>query len=221
MPLYEAACARGGLAPWPPSQDTLNLFAGYLKVRCAFASPATYRWAIVEESRDRRCAFRLDRDWAKGVVVGLEKGVKPQEQASPLTVPVIRLLAAKVSTVVDFDTVLGLVCALSTLARVDCFLTLRPDDIRDKGGGRVQVVLSGLKGERRRQVLDPVFEHLPYCAGEFRPLWTPLGVVPLCPVTAFHLLRTRAVGAGAVRAAQYETAQTFLGVWTARHSPRG
>ena len=101
----------------------------------------------------------------------------------------------------DFDTVLGLVCALFTLARVDCFLTLGPDDIRDMGGGRVQVLLSGLKGERRRQVLDPVFERLPPCAGEFRPLWTPLGVVPLCPVAAFCLLRSRAVGAGAMRAA--------------------
>ena len=44
--------------------------------------------------------------------------------------------------------------------------------------------LSRLKGERRRQFLDPVFECLPTCAGEFRPIWTPLGVVPLCPVGA-------------------------------------
>ena len=61
-PLYEAACTRGGLAPWPPSQDTLNLFAGYLKVSNAFASLATYWWAMVEEARERRCGFRLDRD---------------------------------------------------------------------------------------------------------------------------------------------------------------
>ena len=41
VPLYEAACARGRLDPWPPSRDTLNLFAGYLKVTSAFASPVT------------------------------------------------------------------------------------------------------------------------------------------------------------------------------------
>ena len=89
------------------------------------------------------------------------------------------------ATTTDFDTVLGLVCAIFTLARVDCFLTLLPYDIRDVGRDKVLVVLSGLKGERRRQVLDPVFDRLPQCSGEFAPLWSPQGVVPLCPVTAF------------------------------------
>ena len=42
VPLYEAACARGHLDPWPPSRDTLRLFAGYLKVSSAFGSPVTY-----------------------------------------------------------------------------------------------------------------------------------------------------------------------------------
>ena len=109
---------QGGLAPWPPSKDSLDLFAGYLQVSRAFAAPATYWWAIVDEARERRCDFRLDRNSAKGVVVGLERGLPPQEEASPLSVPVLRLLGGNASTTVDFDTVLGLVCALYTLARV-------------------------------------------------------------------------------------------------------
>ena len=71
------------------------------------------------------------------------------------------------------------------------------------------VVLGGLKGERRRQVLNPVFDRLPQCTGEFAPLWTPQGVVPLCPVAAFRLLRGRAIGAGAGRAAQCGSADAF------------
>ena len=137
-------------------------------------------------ARERGYAFTPDRDWAKGVVVGLERGLAPQEQASPLTIPVIRLLAAKVATTTDFDTVLGLVCAIFTLARVDCFLTLGPDDIRDMGGNKVQVLLSGLKGERRRQVPDPVFECLPQCSGELSPLCCP--IVP-CGLYPPHSLR--------------------------------
>ena len=128
----------------------------------AFASPVTYWWAIVDAARERGYSFTPDRAWARGVSVGLERGLAPQEQASPLTIPVIRRLAAKVATTTDFDTVLGLVCAIFTLARVDCFLTLGPDDIRDVGRDKVQVLLSGLKGERRRQVLDPVFDRLPH-----------------------------------------------------------
>ena len=209
VPLYEAACVRGRLDPWPPSRDTLNLFAGYLKVSSAFASPVTYWWAIVDASRERGFTFTPDRAWAKDVSNGLERGLAPQEQASPLTIPIIRRLAAKVTTTTDFDTVLGLVCAIFTLARIDCFLTLSPDDIRDVDGGKIQVVLSGLKGERRLQVLDPVFDRLPQCAGEFAPLWTPQGVVPLCPVAAFRLLRARAVGTGAGRAAQCGSADAF------------
>ena len=85
LPLYEAACARGRLDPWPPSRDTLNLFAGYLKVSSAFESPVTYWWAIVDASCERGFSFTPDRAWAKGVSVGLERGLAPQEQASPLT----------------------------------------------------------------------------------------------------------------------------------------
>ena len=62
VPLYERACAKGHMAPSPPSRDTLELFAGYLRVSGVFASPSTYWWAIVDESRERRCDFRLDRD---------------------------------------------------------------------------------------------------------------------------------------------------------------
>ena len=139
VPLYEGACAKNGIAAWPPSCDTLELFAGYLRVSEAFASPVTYWWAIVEESRQRRCDFRLDRDWAKRVTVGLERGLPPQEQASPLTVPLLRRMGAVVSTEVDFDTVLALVCALFTLARVGTFLSLKPGDLGTSGtwlGGR-------------------------------------------------------------------------------------
>ena len=120
------------------------MFAGYLKVSNAFASPSTYWWAIVDEARERRCGFHLDRDWAKGVIVGLERGLAPQEQAFPLTVPVLRLLAAKVSTNVDFDTVLGLVCTLFNLASVNCFLTLRPYDIQDMGEGKREQPLESI-----------------------------------------------------------------------------
>ena len=210
VPLYEAACVRGGLPPWPPSKESLSVFAGYMKVSMAFASPATYWWAIVEEARQRSGDFRLDRDWAKGVVAALERGLPPQEQASPLTVPILRLLGAAVSTDVDFTTVLGLLCAMFTLARVDSFLTLCLDEARDVEGDRVRVRPSRLKGERRREVLDPVFERLPACAGEFRPIWTPLGVVPLCPVRAFRLLRLRARRANAPRVAQCDTDQTLI-----------
>ena len=89
----------------------------------------------MDESRERRCDFRLDCDWAKRVIVGLERGLAPQEQATPLTVPILRRLGAVVSTVVDFNTVSGLVCAQFTLARMGTFLTLGPDDIQDVGGG--------------------------------------------------------------------------------------
>ena len=142
---------------WPPSRDTLEVFAGYLQVSRAFAAPSTYWWAIVDESRERWCDFRLNRDWAKRVVVALGRGLALHELAAPLTVPIVRQLGTKVSTTVDFDGMLGLVCALFALARVGTFLTLGPDDIQDVGGGKVRVVLSRLKGERRQQVLDPVF----------------------------------------------------------------
>ena len=77
VPLYEKACAKGHMAPWPPSRDTLELFAGYLRVGEAFASPATYWWAIVDESRERRCDFHLDRDWVQRVIVGVVRGLAP------------------------------------------------------------------------------------------------------------------------------------------------
>ena len=210
VPLYEASCSKGALRPWPPSRDSLALFAAYMKVSLAFASPATYWWAIVEEGRQRACDFRIDRDWAKGVVTALERGLPPQEQASPLTVPVLRRLGAAVSTEVDFDTVLGLLCALFTVARVDSFLTLGPEDVQDEGRDRVRVLLSRLKGERRRECLDPVFERLLDVEGDFRPVWTPLGVIPLCPVRAFRLLRGRAVRAGARRLAQCASDQVLI-----------
>ena len=51
--------------------------------------------------------------------------------------PLLRRMGAVVSTEVDFDTVLALVCALFTLARVGTFLSLKPDDVRDVAGGKV------------------------------------------------------------------------------------
>ena len=46
--LCEASCVRGGLQPWPPSGDSLELFAGYLRKSGAFAAPGVYFWGIVE-----------------------------------------------------------------------------------------------------------------------------------------------------------------------------
>ena len=74
----------------------------------------------------------------------------------------------------------------------------------------MRVLPSGLKGERRCQFLDPLFERLPTCAWEFRPIWTPLGIVPLCPVSAFRPLRDRAVRAGVLWVAQCDTGQALI-----------
>ena len=114
------------------------------------------------------------------------------------------------STEVDFDTVLALVCALFTLARIGTFLSLKPGDVRDVAGGKVRVLLSQLKGERRRQILDPVFERLARGSGEFRPVWTHRGVVPLCPVEAFRLLRARASRSGAGNVAQCNSGKQLI-----------
>ena len=105
-----------------------------MKVSKAFAAPTAYWWAIVEEARQRQCAFRLDRAWARGVAVGVQRGLAPHEQASPLTVPVLRLLGAVASTAADFTTILGLLCAMFTLVRVESFLTLGPVDVHYPGG---------------------------------------------------------------------------------------
>ena len=59
-------------------------------------------------------------------------------------------------------------------------------------------------------MLDPVFERLPACSGDFRPIWTHLRVIPLCPVDAFRLWRSRAVGAGPSRAAQCGADQALI-----------
>ena len=163
------------MTPWSPSRDTLELFAVYLRVSGAFVSPSTYWWANVDESRQRRCDFRLDRDWAKCVIAGVERDLAAQEQAEPLTVPILRRLGAVVATNVYFNTVLGLVCALFTPALVGTFPNLGPDDIQDDRGGKVRVLLSKLKGERRQPVLDPVFERLPAVRVSSAPFGPTLG----------------------------------------------
>ena len=66
----------------------------------------------------------------------------------------------------------------------------------------MRVVLNGLKVERTRQCLDPVVERLPPRLGEFCPIWTPVGVVPLCPVEAFRFLRQHALRDWAPRVTQ-------------------
>ena len=53
--------------------------------------------------------------WVRGVSVGLERGLAAREQASPLAIPVIGLLALKVAATTDFDTALGVVCATFAL----------------------------------------------------------------------------------------------------------
>ena len=97
-------------------------------------------------------------------------------------------MGAVVSTEVDFDTVLALVCALFTLARIGTFLGLKPGDVRDVAGGKVGVRLSQLKDEWRRQILDPVFERLARGSGEFRPVDSPGGrsFVPSWGISPFE-----------------------------------
>ena len=208
-PLYEASCLRGQLPPWPPSRDSLELFAGYLRESAAFAAPGVYFWGIVESARARGHELAFPKAWFDGVAKGLERDLPEHEQAAPLTVPLLRRLAASATSQLDFTLVLSLAGAIFCAARSDCFLHLRPEDIQDVAPDKVRVVLRHLKGEVRREVVDPVFDRLaPQPGGsEFADLATPLGPVRLCPVAVFRALRDRALAAGERYVAQCKTAK--------------
>lgn len=72
------ASIRGSLFPdtlavWPPSMETMELFAGYLRPSAAFASPSVYLWAVVESARDKGFQVSPDKKWANGIAMGLER----------------------------------------------------------------------------------------------------------------------------------------------------
>ena len=136
------------------------------------------------------------------------------EQASPLTVPVLRKLAAAVETDKDFVLLLFLVAAIFCVGRADCFLHLRPEDIEDLGPDRVKVSLRNLKGQKRKRTLAPVFRRLPgqQPTSHFAPLQTSRGEIVLCPVFVFRLLHAKATVVRAEFVAQCKNA-TYKTMW--------
>ena len=114
----------------------------------------------MESTRARGYDLTLPKSWTDGVVKGLERDLPPQEQAAPMTIPLLRRLAAAASSEIDFTLILTLLGAIFCAARSDYFRRLRPEDIQDVSADRVQVVLRHLKGEVRLEVLDPVFNRL-------------------------------------------------------------
>ena len=156
-PLYQLACQKAQLQAWRPTNFALETFAGYLKGSSAFAAPAVYWWVVVESACD--CGFycRFDKKWADDVATALERCPPLHEQAAPLTVPVLPQLGAAAAMLVNFVLVLSPVAAWLSVARANCFLHLRPNDIQDVYVDRVRVVLRRLKGETRKQIPDPVF----------------------------------------------------------------
>ena len=104
---------------------------------------------------------------------------------------------------------LSLAGAIFCAARSDCFLHLRPEDVQDVSPSKVRVVLRHLKGEVRREVVDPVFDRIgPFPEdSEFADLSTPLGPVRLCPVAVCRALRDHALAAGEPYVAQCSSAK--------------
>ena len=51
------------LQPWAHSAASLEVFAGYVRARVTFASPAVYWWAIME-STDKGHHVPFDKRWA-------------------------------------------------------------------------------------------------------------------------------------------------------------
>ena len=208
--LYRMACEKADLPPWPATETSLEIFAGYLKKSGAYASPATYWWGVVHLNKDHGGALVLPKTFVTDTLNALERGLPPQEQCEPLTIPVLRKLGSAVVTVVDFITVLALVGALFAVARADCFLSLGPDDISDVGPDRVRVSLTKLKGETRQAPLEPVFERFTEQTGDLAPIHTALGVIQLDPVSVFRTLRERARAASAPSVAQCRDYTRFM-----------
>ena len=117
LPLYEASCQKLALPPWPPTDRTLEVFAGYLKESEAYLNPAVYFWAIVEHGRCSGAAVPLERSFIRSLVTGLE------EQAEPMTIGVLRQLGAAVTTAKDLLVVRTLVAAVFSVARADSFIS--------------------------------------------------------------------------------------------------
>ena len=213
-PLYRLVCDKLAVPPWPPTTDTLEAFAAYLRFSGAYKAPQAYWWAIVQHARElgHFCAF--DKAWADSMVLGLERDMPEHEQASPLTVPVLRKLATAVDTDKDFVLLLSLVAAVFCVARADCFLHLRPEDIEDLGPDRVKISLRNLKGQKRKRTLAPVFRRLPeqQPTSHFAPLQTARGQIVLCPVFVFRLLRAKATVVSAEFVAQCKNA-TYKTMW--------
>ena len=88
-PLYRLVCEKLRVLPWPPTTDTLEAFAAYLRFSGAYKAPQAYWWAIIHHARDMGdfCAF--DKARADGMVARLERDMPEHEQAAPLTVPVL------------------------------------------------------------------------------------------------------------------------------------
>lgn len=63
---------------------------------------AIYFWAIVNEARSRRVCPSLDPKWVVANVRGMERGLTMEEQAEPLTVPVLGQLGAASRNDVNF-----------------------------------------------------------------------------------------------------------------------
>ena len=203
-PLYEASCNAGSLQAWPPTQDSLQLFAGYLRESGAFAAPRVYFWAIVKSATAKGHKLPLAKYWCNGVVKGLKRNLPPQEQAAPLTIPLLHRLAAAATSQVNFTLVLSPAGAIFCASCSDSFLHLKLEDMQDVSTDKVWVILRHLKGEVRREVVDPVFGPLaPAPSGsEFADLATRLGPMRLCPVEVFRLLQDRALAAGEPYVAQ-------------------
>ena len=161
-------CDKLQVPPWPPTRDMLEAFAAYLRSSGAYKAPQAYWWAIIQRACEMGdfCAF--DKAWADGMVAGLKRNMQEHEQTTPLTIPVLHQLAAAVVTEADFVLLLSLVAAIFCVARADCFLHLRRDDIVDVRVDRVKVNLHDLKGQKCKRTLAPVFRRpaalLPLCA---------------------------------------------------------
>ena len=123
LPLYEASCRKLGEPPWPSTLRTWEVFAANLKASKAYVNPVVYFWAIVEHRNRARGALPLDRSWVKGLVSGLERGLPVQEQAEPMTVPVMRQLGVLLTTATDLLLLLTLVGTLFSVARADSFIS--------------------------------------------------------------------------------------------------
>ena len=58
-PLYRLVRDKLGTPPWPPTTDTPEAFAAYLRFSWAYKAPQAYWWAIVQHTRElgHFCAF--------------------------------------------------------------------------------------------------------------------------------------------------------------------